>query len=194
MRTTLLFLLTIFCGIICCFPQNSFAQESLPMVRLVYFLPSDRIPQQDVDTRMDAMIKDVQQFFADEMERHGFGRKTFQFETDMTGKAIVHHVIGERTEEYYRQSLDVWQEIGNQIDTSKHVYVAALDVEGGFCGYGSPHGDATGQVLISAGNDCLDPSTTAHELAQPLGWLMLGLLPTSCPPFIQGIKGICLYV
>ena len=44
-------------------------------VRLIYFLPSDRSPQQDIDTKIDTLIREVQQFYADEMERHGFGRQ-----------------------------------------------------------------------------------------------------------------------
>ena len=47
-----------------------------PKVRLIYFLPSDREAQEDINTKLDRLIKDVQQFYADVMENHGFGRKT----------------------------------------------------------------------------------------------------------------------
>ena len=73
------------------FAANLNASEP-PMVRLIYFLPSDRQPQPDIDTKMDTLIKEVQQFYANQMENHGFGRKTFAFEADVTGKAVVHHV------------------------------------------------------------------------------------------------------
>ena len=49
-------------------------QQDRPIVRLIYFLPSDREFQPDIDAKLDALIKSVQQFYADEMERHGFGR------------------------------------------------------------------------------------------------------------------------
>ena len=52
------------------------------MVRLIYFLPINRRAQPNIDTKLDTLIKDVQQFYAKQMQNHGFGRKTFAFETD----------------------------------------------------------------------------------------------------------------
>ena len=49
----------------------SFAQESEPekyIVRTVYFLPKDREPRQDIDAKIDKMLKRVQKFYADQME------------------------------------------------------------------------------------------------------------------------------
>ena len=59
------------------------------MVRLIYLVPNDREPQPDFDAKFDALIKETQRFFADEMERHGYGRKTFRFEADENGDAPV---------------------------------------------------------------------------------------------------------
>ena len=44
-------------------------------VRLIYFLASDRPVEQDIDAKLDRLIKRVQRFYKDEMERNGFGRK-----------------------------------------------------------------------------------------------------------------------
>ena len=105
-------------------------------VRLIYFLPSDRQPQPDIDTQMDKLIKDVQQVFARGMEQHGFGRKTFTFEADTTGKAVVHHVNGQFTAKYYyeisglRGSFDkVAKEIYEQFDTSRNIYLVIVDID-----------------------------------------------------------------
>ena len=68
--------------------------DELYTVRLIYFLPSDRQPKPDIDTQMDTLIKEVQQSYADDMESYGFGGKTFRFETDATGKAVVHRMAG----------------------------------------------------------------------------------------------------
>ena len=65
-----------------------------PMVRLIYFFPRDRQPHPDINMKIDGLIKDTQKLYADEMERHGFGRKTFRFETDAHGNAVVYHVKG----------------------------------------------------------------------------------------------------
>ena len=144
------------------------------MVRLIYFLPSDRSPQQDIDTKLDALIRDVQQFYADEMERYNLGRKTFTFETDATGKAVVHPVDGQFTDLYYRQNTfhKVWEEIREQFYTPQNIYFIAIDIGServgrGYnevCGVGDSHGASGGHVLIPASSDCFNLKTAAHEL------------------------------
>ena len=52
LKTTLFFFLIIFCGMVCFFPQNGFAQEPTPIVRLIYFLPNDRTPDPKIDEKM----------------------------------------------------------------------------------------------------------------------------------------------
>ncbi len=49
-------------------------------VRLVYLLPVDRPPRGGIGEKMDALIRDVREFYADQMENHGFGRKSFSTE------------------------------------------------------------------------------------------------------------------
>ena len=149
------------------------------MVRLVHFLPSDRSPQQGIDTELDALIRDVQQFYADEMQRHGFGRKTFTFETDATGKTVVHHIEGQFTDSYYRQNTfhKVWGEIRQQFHTPQNIYFIAIDIGNervgrGYneaCGVGEFHGANGGHVLIPASGDCFNLKTAAHELGHAFG-------------------------
>ena len=98
-------------------------------VRLIYFLPTDRQSKPDINTKMDTLIKEVQQSYADDMERHGFGRKTFTFETNATGKAVVHHVDGQFTADYYQhETFDkVVGEIDEQFNTLKNIYLVVVD-------------------------------------------------------------------
>ena len=112
-------------------------------VRLIYFLPNDRTPQQDIDAKMDELIKNVQLSYGEVMEYHGFGRRTFTLETDATGKAVVHHVRGKFNDEYYHK--DTWrkvidEETAEQFDLSANIYFVALDVStatiDGYCGLG----------------------------------------------------------
>ena len=123
MKTILSYVLLLLTFVVFAFVSKSSAQEDTSleyMVRLIYFLPKDRQPQPDIDTNLDTLIKDVQQFYADEMERHGFGRKTFKFETNRTGKAIVHHVRGKFNDAYYHNpSWRVWEELKEHFDRSK---------------------------------------------------------------------------
>ena len=148
-------------------------------VRLIYFLPSDRSPQRDIDTKLDTLIGDVQQFYADEMQRHGLGGKTFTFETDATGKVVAHHVDGQFTDSYYRQDTfhKVWEEIREQFYTPQNIYFIAIDISNervgrGYnevCGVGDSHGASGGHVLIPASGDCFNLKTAAHELGHTFG-------------------------
>ena len=148
-------------------------------VRLAYFLPSDRSPQRDIDTKLDTLIRDGQQFYADQMQNHGFGRKTFTFETDANGKAVVHHVNGQFTDSYYRQDTfrKIWEEVREKFHTSQNIYFIAIDIGNervgrGYnetCGVGDSHGASSGHVLIPASGDCFNLKTAAHELGHAFG-------------------------
>ena len=112
------------------------AVDTNGMVRLVYFLPSDRPARPDRVAALRQLIKDAQQFFADEMEHHRYGRKTFTVETDVAGEPVVHHIDGKFTEEYYytrdtgNTDFKVWAELlehFNEADALQHVYFIAID-------------------------------------------------------------------
>ena len=151
-----------------------YAQDSRPIVRLIYFLPKDRQPQPDINAKLDKLIKDTQQLFANQMEAHGFGRKTFQFETDAEGNAVVHHFIGEFTDEHYSNlpyTWDIWGEIDKQFDASKNIYLTVIDMSskdldgGGIAGRGGSQGSSGGKALITVSTTV----ATAHELGHAFG-------------------------
>ena len=153
-----------------------YAQDSRPIVRIIYFLPKDRQPQPDINAKLDTHIKDVQQFFANQMEAHGFGRKTFQFETDAEGNAVVHHFIGEFTDEHYSNlswTWDIWGEIDKQFDASKNIYLTVIDMSGKFLdghgigGRGGSWGSYGGKALVTVFTTGV--TVTAHELGHAFG-------------------------
>ena len=49
-------------------------------VRMIYFLPNDRPYQADVVQKMKDEIRRVQNFYAQQMHAHGYGKKTFRFD------------------------------------------------------------------------------------------------------------------
>ena len=121
------------------------------MVRLVYLLPSDRQYRPDRIPALRQLIKDTQQFFAEQMESHGFGKKTFNVETDKNGEPIVHRIDGKFNENYYNKNdqknaeAAVWEEIVEHFDDFQHIYFIAIDVssevlgkDGGACGLAGP--------------------------------------------------------
>ena len=162
----------------------SFAQNVRPIVKLIYFVPNDREAQPDIDTKLDTLIKNVQKFFADEMQRHGFGRKTFLFETDNSGSAVVHRMNGAFNEAYYNKNptspLNV---IAEQFDTSKDIYFLMLEVGSWIIedkwtacipGMALTHSgtpELGGVVILAAFGDCNDGGIyfAAHEIGHACG-------------------------
>ena len=148
-------------------------------MRIIYFLPKDRTAQPDVDAKLDEMIKDVQQFYADEMEAHGYGRKTFRFEADENGDAIVHHVSGKFNDAHYQDNTTgkVFEEIWDTFSQAKNIDFLAIDVSGGFIylgdgesvyGVGSGWPDG-GFAAVPADCACYGYSVHAHELGHAFG-------------------------
>ena len=171
-------------------PSATTQQEDLNVgeprtVRLIYFLPRDRQPQPFIDGKLDALIKDVQQSYAEQMENHGFGRRTFMYETDVTGKAVVHHVKGEFDDAYYHTDIFgkvIWTETAEQFDLSRNVYLVVPDlstaVVDGYCGQGNSVGREGGAVIVPAPNrvlerergwTCFNVAVIAHELGHAFG-------------------------
>ena len=186
MKTTLRFILTLFTFVMFVFAPNGFAQEKTSpeyVVRVIYFHPNDRQPQPDAI--LDGLLKKVQQFYANEMERHGFGRKTFRLETDETEKLIVHRVKGkfDNRHYYYTTRSGATEEIYEQFDTPKNmIYLIWRDLQdptldlsqvGGVAGGNAFEGEAS----IGALNFERAPrslyirawTTIAHELGHAFG-------------------------
>ena len=142
------------------------------LVSLIYFRPSDRPVRPNVDAEIDRLIKEAQRFFADEMERHGFGRKTFQFEADANGNAVVHHVNGKFPYAHYQQNLSWDEEINEQVYIpGNRITAIMIDIGGeeklpaGVCGHGGgfPHYGGSADIY------CWDWSLIAHELGHAFG-------------------------
>lgn len=147
MRTKLYFVITLLAFFALTALPNSFAQGPLvqPSVRLVYFLPSNRPARPDRIEALRQLIKDAQEFYADEMERHGYGRKTFRVETDTNGEPVVHRVNGKFNENYYYTGLSdfkIWEEVYERFNELEHIYFVAIDLsyetlnDGDSCGLG----------------------------------------------------------
>ena len=167
-------------------PYDSTPQD---MVRMIYFLPRNRSMQPDIWNKLDTLIRDVQRFYADQMEINGFGRKTFTFETDDNGETLVYRVDGQFSDGYYHTETQdkVYTEVASQFDMEKHVYLVVVDlssesIEGeDICGVGGGNWfeDETlvrtrgGYAVIPASGHCFDgevgTTVTAHELGHAFG-------------------------
>jgi hypothetical protein len=62
-----------------------------PNVRVIYILPIDADPWSEAKLHATQVLEDIQKFFRDEMERCGYGLKSFEIATN--GNSLVFHQI-----------------------------------------------------------------------------------------------------
>ena len=171
MKTILCFIVTLFTFAMLALVPNSFAQDDSPeyVVRAIYFIPKDREPDPNMDEKFDTLIKDVQQFYADQMEAHGFGRKTFTLETDESGKILVHHMKGEFNEAYYRDAncRNVPEEISTKFDSSKNSNLVIVDTSLNFIAFARVDRSGGNAVISAVTNNFIYLSV--HELGHVFG-------------------------
>ena len=156
--------------------ENTLIDQKEPMVRLIYFFPRDRQPQPDINAKIDGLIKDVQKLYADEMERHGFSRKTFRFETNTHGNAVVYHVKGRFMDQEYNDgkasvTTDIYEQLGGSqidfhvIDVSDYPPFRRLPA---FASLFITSSISAG-TFIPAFGSYFNASTAAHELGHAFG-------------------------
>ena len=145
-------------------------------VRMIYFLPNDRSYRQEVVDSMKTVIKQVQTFYAEQMEAHGYGNRTFSFETDAQGQPLVHRVDGQHPDSHYLNNTPgtVREEIDHMFDLRQNIYFIVIDnsIEkirsGGYLvnGVGGRGGKTGGFGLFP---DEFDFPVAAHELGHAFG-------------------------
>ena len=152
-----------------------------PRIRLIYFFPSDVAPPPNVDTELRTLIEQTRDLYAAQMENHGFGRKTFQLETDANGKTVVHHVqAGKPAEDYNGIGISQMKiELENLLDLTAHIYLVVLDpsLQGSIssCGFAALSGSGFGTEIemnqegLLAVVSCADVNIAAHELGHTFG-------------------------
>ena len=98
-------------------------------VRMIYFLPNDRPFRQEVVDSMKVTIRQIQTFYAEQMQAHGYGNKTFRFETDARGEPLVHRVDGQYPDSHYldNTSATVLEEVEQVFDLSANIYLIVVD-------------------------------------------------------------------
>ena len=148
-------------------------------VRMIYFLPNDRPYRQEVVDSMKVAIRQIQTFYAEQMQAHGYGYKTFRFETDAGGDLLVHRVDGQHPDNHYldNTSRTVLDEFEQVFDVRKNVYFIVIDnsidaigTDGGqrVGGVGNRRGKNGGIALFPDG---FSFRTAAHELGHAFGLL-----------------------
>ena len=155
------------------------------LVRVIYFVPNDRSPQSGIRTKLNRLLKDVQTFYADQMEANGFARKTFTVETDEGGNVLIHHVSGKFNDAYYYAdtSNKITNELSNRFEQNKHVDLIFVETgaeaveKNSACGIGgtvwleSQHQTFSrgGYAVIPASGECFDGDVGKYVVAHELG-------------------------
>ena len=109
------------------------------IVRTVYFQPTDAPAPSD---RIPDLMLEVQDFYRAEMERHGYGGKTFKLETHNNGVPAIHTVNGRHSASYYQsQTWDrILPELPSQFQNENRIHVIIIGntqlINNSFCGLG----------------------------------------------------------
>ena len=148
------------------------SEASGSQVRAIYFVPNDRILQNQIHTQIDRQLKAVRTIYAEEMKRHGYGQHIFQLETDRNNKVITHRLIGRFADSYYRgDTLNrVEAEIRTRFDIRADIYVVFVDISNesidGNSGVSRFEG---GPVMVPASGLSLEGQQGVELIAHELG-------------------------
>ncbi len=123
--------------------------------------------------QIDRILKEVQDFFANEMERHGHGKKTFKVVTRFDGIADVRKLVLPRsTAEYgqggfYMLESDILRRAKPNAN-GRTINVFFLDTIPILlaCGYGGGHGTGGNAYIF---NTCWKWKVVAHEIGHTMG-------------------------
>ena len=141
-------------------------------VRMIYFLPNDRPFRQEVVDSMKTTIRQIQTFYSEQLEAHGYGNKTFRFETDAQGEPMVHRVDGQHPESHYDNTYGgaALDETMQAFDLDTNIYLIVIDngkgSVGDAAGRGTRRGKNGGYAWV-AGN--FGWKLVAHELGHAFG-------------------------
>jgi Leucine-rich repeat (LRR) protein len=143
---------------------------------MIYFAPKDRPYRDDIVQQMKDGIREIQTFYAEQMETHGYGKVTFHVETDSQGEPIVHRVDGRYPNRRYLDETDdaVYAEIGERFDLSANIYLIFVDNsinainigDKNFAGLGDRTGKNSGYAFIAGG---FNRGLVRHELGHAFG-------------------------
>ena len=142
-------------------------------VRMIYFLPNDRPYRVEVVQRMKDEILKVQTFFAEQMDAHGYGKRTFRVETSAQGEPIVHRVEGGHPDSLYdnnpgTQSFREIEQAG--FNLTRNVHLIVEDISSNLirdaAGVGTSLGKNGGYALVPGSFEFV---VVAHEMGHAFG-------------------------
>ncbi len=158
-------------------PIETDAQQQRFIVRTVYFKPADAPANHNINNLMEQ----VEQFYRNEMHRHGFIQPMFKLERDLNNNVIVHVINGRHNAQHY--TGNTYEKMKNEIpfeflnQNNVHVYIVGgleyIDNRNNILGAGWHYHSGTygGYAIAGANIGQLLMPVVAHELGHAFGLL-----------------------
>ena len=132
---------------------------------------------------IDRQTRRAQTFFADAMEMHGYGRKTFNLFTTPDGRVKIQKIVlAHAAEDFTGQNMLI-SELGSYIDDNYDYFARTInlfyvDTQTRFLTCGVAVGSKIAIVASSEHSACWDWRTVAHEIGHTMGLKHDFRLPT----------------
>ncbi len=149
-------------------------------VRIIHLIPNDRPYRAAAVDTIKSVIRQIQTFYSEQMQAHGYGDLSFRFETDGQGEPLVHRLDGQRPDREYTEST-VFEEVERAFDLDANLYLIVLDSEpplrwddgttvlGTGVRYGKSGGFAWVPDLVDESISRISWKIAAHELGHAFG-------------------------
>lgn len=167
-------------------------------VHMGYVIPSNRTPQANAVDNLKTYITTVQDWYADQMDRYGFGRKSFVYErSGISGIPVVRTVNTSKTDVEMR--TDLWSTTGTAASNAglsiwapgqvwmlfpeSHVQQADGSIIGGVA-FGASYGSGSDAGMAVCGSDFL-PRLDPSWLTNNRNYAGLTIQPIGPRPLVQ---------
>ncbi|MEJ6643856.1 MAG: NPCBM/NEW2 domain-containing protein [Akkermansiaceae bacterium] len=100
-------------------------QKEARKLHFVLWTPNDREPPVNYEERVPRIMEHIRDFYAREMDRHGFGPRTINLPYDERGKMVIHLSIGKHPTKHYE--MESGQEVRK--DCLETLKAAGIDGE-----------------------------------------------------------------
>ena len=169
-KTTIILLITL---------TSLFTAEA-NLLQTIYFQPADQpAPSlKQIDDIRTIMLK-TQAFYRTEMERHGYGTKTFEIEKDTSDKIVVHTIKGKHDLKEYNDLNLIEADLPKKLQSfwlkknkiqilflagaklsDPNAGIAVKTCQNNICGFGAYIPTSNKEIILS---------TTAHEIGHTFG-------------------------